>query len=239
MSASPKAPGPARLCRKLGYRFKDPGILAKALRHASFVNEQTGKKLEDNERLEFLGDAVLGLAVSHLLMEHLADAEEGRLSKLRAMIVDEAGLHRVARDLDLGKHMLLGRGEEQSDGRGKPSILSGAVEALFGAIYLDGGFQEAFNAAHRLFGPLVKNSEAVYTSQDFKSMLQEFTQRKYRSLPAYRLERETGSAHAKTFRVELTIDGRVISSGEGKNKKEAEQRAAENAFRTLTDREKR
>ncbi len=233
MEMSFKAPSPAKLCRKLGYKFKDLGLLAKALRHASFVNEQVGTKSEDNERLEFLGDAVLGLAVSHLLMDRHADAEEGRLSKLRAMIVDETGLHRVAVELDLGKHLLLGRGEEQSGGRHKPSILSGAVEALFGAVYLDGGFEEALSAARQLFGHVIESSDAGSLSQDFKSMLQEFTQRKYRSLPTYKLEEEAGPAHAKTFRVALAIDGMVVSSGVGKNKKEAEQRAAEDAFRSL------
>lgn len=227
-------PDVEKLYRRLGYRFSNPGMMLRAFRHASFVNEQAGQRLEDNERLEFLGDAVLDLAVSHLLMERYTDAEEGRLSKLRAVIVDEAGLHRVALELELGRYLQLGRGEEQSGGRGKPSILSGTVEALFGAVYLDGGFDNALEAARHLFEPLLENSVRKCLGQDFKSMLQEFTQREYRILPAYRLEEETGPAHARTFRVAVTIDGRGISTGEGKNKKEAEQKAAEEAFHRLT-----
>jgi ribonuclease III len=226
--------GIEELYRKLGYRFKNPHILSQAFRHASFVNEHADLNLEDNERLEFLGDAVLDLAVSHLLMERYTDAEEGRLSKLRAVIVDEAGLHRVALKLELGPFLQLGRGEEQSGGRDKPSILSDTVEALFGSIYLDGGFDVAFRAALRLFEPLLGNSIGKYLGQDFKSLLQEFTQRVYKILPTYRLEEENGPAHDKTFRVAVIVGDRIVSAGEGKSKKEAEQKAAEDALHCLT-----
>ena len=229
-------PDMEKLYQRLGYRFADPDIAGRAFRHASFVNEQAGDRLEDNERLEFLGDAVLDLVVSHLLMERYPDAEEGRLSKLRAVVVDESGLHRVALDLRLGDHLKLGRGEEQSGGRAKPSILSDTLEALFGAVYLDGGFDKALDAGRRLFEPLLENFSDKYYGRDFKSMLQEFTQREYRMLPGYRLEEEAGPAHSRTFRVAVVVDGRVVSCGEGKNKKEAEQRAAREAFHLLTGR---
>jgi ribonuclease III len=224
------------LCNKLGYRFKSLETLSQSFRHASFVNEQPGTKLQDNQRLEFLGDAVLELAVTHLLMEKYPDAEEGRLSKLRAAIVDEAGLYRLAVELELGRFLQLGRGEEQSGGKEKPSILSDTLEALFGAIYLDGGFDNALKIARRLFGSIIRDGIGKYSGQDFKSRLQEFSQRVYKALPVYTLEEENGPAHDRTFRVALTLAGKVLSTGEGKNKKEAEQKAAEQAFHDLTGR---
>jgi ribonuclease III len=224
------------LYRKLDYRFKNPEIISQAFRHASFVNEQQGTKLEDNERLEFLGDAVLELAVTHLLMEKYPGAEEGHLSKLRAVTVDESGLNRLAEELELGLYLRLGRGEEQSGGREKPSILSDTVEAVFGAIYLDSGFDNALKTARRLFEPVLQDRIDDYLAQDFKSMLQEFTQRAYKVLPVYRLEEENGPAHNRTFRVAVTIDGKMVSTGEGKSKKEAEQKAAEKAFHLIAGR---
>ncbi len=224
------------LYRKLGYRFKNQEIIVQTFRHASFVNEQPGVKPEDNERLEFLGDAVLELAVTHLLMEKYPHAEEGRLSKMRAFIVDETGLHRLAVELELGRFLQLGRGEEQSGGREKPSILSDTMEALFGAIYLDGGYDNALRTTRRLFEPLLQNLSGNFLSQDFKSLLQEFTQRVYKVLPVYRLEEERGPAHHKVFRVALAVADETVSSGEGKSKKEAEQKAAEEALRVLEGR---
>lgn len=229
-------PGIEELYHKLGYSFKNPGTISQTFRHASFVNEQPGTKLEDNQRLEFLGDAVLELAVTHLLMEKYPDAEEGPLSKLRAGIVDETGLYRLAVELELGRLLQLGKGEEQSGGRGKPSILSDTLEALFGAIYLDGGFENALKTARRLFEPILQNSINETLGQDFKSLLQEFSQRVYKELPVYTLEEENGPAHNKTFRVALTLSGKLLSTGKGKSKKEAEQKAAEKAFQYVTAR---
>lgn len=231
-----QVPGIEKLYKKLGYRFKSPEMISQSLRHASFVNEQPGTDLYDNQRLEFLGDAVLELAVTHLLMEKYPDAEEGRLSKLRAGIVDEAGLYRLAVELELGRFLQLGRGEEQSGGREKPSILSDTVEALFGAIYLDGGFDNALKTARRLFEPLFPAGSGKDLGQDFKSRFQEFSQRVYKALPVYTLEEENGPAHNRTFRVALTLAGKILSTGEGKSKKEAEQKAAEKAFYSVTGR---
>ncbi len=218
------------LTRLLGYSFRDPGLLGRAFLHASYVNEQGDPGLRDNERLEFLGDAVLDLAVSHLLMERFPDAPEGDLSRYRAMLVDEAGLRRIARHLDLGRFLRLGRGEEQTNGRDKPSILASTAEALIGALYLDAGFPAAFGIIRRLFTPLIDRVAARDLIRDFKSVLQEYTQRVYRALPEYQLLEECGPAHDRTFRVRLTLKDRVLAEGEGRSKKSAEQMAAREAF---------
>jgi ribonuclease III len=219
----------------LGYRFRDPALVLQAFRHSSYVNEHMGGGLEDNERLEFLGDAVLDLAVSHLLMEKNEAANEGELSRFRSMVVDEAGLHDVATRLELGRYLLLGKGEDQSLGREKPSILADVTEALIGAIYLDGGFDETKKVVKKLFSPLLKKLETDDLVQDFKSLLQEFTQQAFKSLPKYRLTEETGPAHDKVFRIALAVNGIVLAEGKGKSKKEAEQRAAKEAFFRLNE----
>ncbi len=223
------------LHKELGYRFRNPELILQAFRHSSYVNEQVGANLEDNERLEFLGDAVLDLAISHFLMEHFRDASEGDLSKFRAMLVDEAGLFHVATKLNLGAYLALGKGEEQSGGRHKPSILADTTEALIGAIYLDGGFDVAKQIIQRLFLPLLKKVHTEDLLQDFKSLLQEYTQQAYKALPKYRLVEETGPAHDKAFRIALSINGAFLAEGRGKSKKEAEQHAAREAFFRLKE----
>ena len=234
-----KAPHPNRkfetLYEVLGYRFRDPGLVLQAFRHSSYVNEHVGAGLEDNERLEFLGDAVLDLAVSHLLMEKNQEADEGELSRFRSMVVDEAGLHDVATRLQLGRYLLLGKGEDQSFGRQKPSILADVTEALIGAIYLDGGFDVTKKVIETLFSPLLKKLETDALVQDFKSLLQEFTQQAFKSLPKYRLTEETGPAHDKVFRIALAVNGTVLAEGMGKSKKEAEQCAAKEAYFRLQE----
>ena len=234
-----KAPHPNQkfetLYEVLGYRFRDPALVLQAFRHSSYVNEHMGAALEDNERLEFLGDAVLDLAVSHLLMEKNEAANEGELSRFRSMVVDEAGLHEVATRLHLGGYLLLGKGEDQSLGREKPSILADVTEALIGAIYLDGGFNVTKKVIEKLFASLLKKLETDDLVQDFKSLLQEFTQQAFKSLPKYRLTEETGPAHDKVFRIALAVNGIVLAEGEGKSKKEAEQRAAKEAFFRLNE----
>lgn len=222
-----------KLYKKLGYRFKQPGLLLQAFRHASYVNEQSDPNLEDNERLEFLGDAVLDLAVSHILMELFQDAEEGDLSKYRALVVDEGGLYQIALSLGLGDLLHLGKGEVQSHGREKPSILANATEALIGALYLDAGFDRVKEIIYRLFSPLLARVGTAEMVNDFKSLLQEYTQQTYKTLPKYRFLEESGPAHDKTFKVVLTLKGHVLAEGEGKSKKEAEQNAAREAFSCL------
>ena len=161
------------LSKALGYVFSQHELLLQAFRHSSYVNEQSGQDLEDNERLEFLGDAVLDLAVSHLLMDNFLDAEEGDLSKYRAMVVDESGLCQIARRLNLGDYLFLGKGEEQSQGRKKPSILANTMEALLGALYLDAGFEKAMDVIRMLFAPLIVRAGTEDMPHDFKSQLQE------------------------------------------------------------------
>lgn len=223
------------LSAKLGYTFKNPELLIQALRHSSYVNEQADLDLEDNERLEFLGDAVLDLAIGHLLMERFKEAEEGDLSKFRAMIVDEAGLYQTALNLELGDYILLGKGEEQGRGREKPSILANAVEAVIGALYLDAGFCKAMKVISRLFSYSLDRVGLEENLQDYKSLIQEYTQQVYKALPKYQLVEESGPAHDKTFEVVLTLEGKILAEGVGKSKKEAEQRAAKEAFFCLKE----
>ncbi|MBW2217480.1 MAG: ribonuclease III [Deltaproteobacteria bacterium] len=221
------------LSKALGYVFSQHELLLQAFRHSSYVNEQSGQDLEDNERLEFLGDAVLDLAVSHLLMDNFLDAEEGDLSKYRAMVVDEPGLCQIARRLNLGDYLFLGKGEEQSQGRKKPSILANTMEALLGALYLDAGFEKAMDVIRMLFAPLIVRAGTEDMPHDFKSQLQEYTQKIYKALPRYSLSHESGPAHDKTFRVTLSLNGDILAEGDGKSKKEAEQKAAREAYNCL------
>jgi ribonuclease-3 len=233
MDATPQNREIEELSKKLGYTFKQPELLLQAFRHASYVNEQADSNLKDNERLEFLGDAVLDLAISGFLMDLFQDAKEGDLSKYRAMVVDEAGLCQVASELDLGHYLLLGRGEEQTGGREKPSILADTIEALIGAIYLDAGFDRTRQVIRRLFSPLIERVDTKEMVHDFKSLLQEYTQKTHNTLPRYRLVEENGPAHDKTFKMVLTLNGVILAEGEGKSKKEAEQNAAREAFLCL------
>ena len=221
------------LSKALGYEFNQHELLIRAFRHSSYVNEQSDQGLEDNERLEFLGDAVLDLAVSHLLMEIFLYAEEGDLSKYRAMVVDESGLCQIARRLKLGGYLFLGKGEELSQGRKKPSILANTMEALLGALYLDAGFDKSMEVIRMLFTPLLERAGSQDIPYDFKSQLQEYTQKIYKTLPKYSLSHESGPAHDKTFRVTLSLNNEILAEGEGKSKKEAEQKAAQEAYHCL------
>ncbi len=224
-----------QLYQRLRYSFKDPELLARAFRHSSYVNELRSPDLEDNERLEFLGDAVLDLAISHTLMDIYKEASEGDLSRFRAMVVNEKGLYRVATDLKLAEFLLLGKGEELTKGRSKPSILADTMESLLGALYLDAGFDRTKEIIHGLFLPLIQELESENMNYDYKSIFQEYTQEAYKSLPEYIITEETGLAHDKTFKVALLLNGKLISEGKGKSKKEAEQRAAKEAFLCLSE----
>ncbi|MFZ0449764.1 MAG: ribonuclease III [Desulfatiglandaceae bacterium] len=228
-----KKSGLDNLERELGYEFKDPSLLARAFRHASYVNERDNGDLGDNERFEFLGDAVLDLVISHILMVRFPDVHEGDLSRYRAMVVDEAGLFIVATGLGLGHYIMLGKGEEHSNGRTKPSILANTMEALLGAIYLDGGYNMAFEVIERLFSSSLQGIGTPEMAHDFKSRLQEFTQKFFKTIPKYRLVQEDGPPHDRRFLVELTHRGQVLAQGYGKSKKEAEQCAAREALLNL------
>jgi ribonuclease-3 len=222
------------LCEKLAYRFRKQELLEEAFRHSSFVNERKKSGLEDNERLEFLGDAVLDLAISHILMDAFQGATEGDLSKYRASVVNEKCLFQVARSLGLGDYVLLGKGEDQTNGREKPSILANTMEALLGAIYLDAGFEKTREIIQQLFHPLIGRIDSLNKSSDFKSLFQEYTQETYKSLPEYVLKEDKGPAHDKTFKVAVRLGGKTVAEGVGKSKKEAEQKAAREALYCLS-----
>ncbi len=224
---------PDSLAPMLGYSFKDHELLLQAFRHPSYVYEKEDPGISDNQRLEFLGDAVISLAISHLLMESFPEMREGDLSKHRAFLVSESGLYRIALMLELGDYLLLGRGEERTNGREKPSILSDALEALIGAIYLDGDFLSASRVIARLFKPLVDEICHGRLSSDFKTELQELSQEVFQTTPDYRLVKDTGPDHDKTFYVEVYVQGGLLGKGMGKSKKEAEQNAAKEALACL------
>ena len=217
---------------KLFYQFKDPAILQLALSHKSHANEgrKRGISKEEfvtlhNERLEFLGDSVLGLIITDLLSEKFPHADEGKLSKMRSSLVKEETLARLARTLELGRFLLLGKGEDGTQGRDKDSILSSTYEALLGAIYLDGGFASAHKAASRHFETLLQDASGFSASHDTKTQLQELCQSRFRKSPTYKVVSEAGPDHEKEFEVMVSV-ANFERYGKGRNKKEAEQIAA-------------
>lgn len=216
--------------KDLGYCFHDLLLFKQALSHKSYINEKKLKELDHNERLEFLGDAVLELGISDLLMHHFPESREGEMSKLRASIVNETALSEVARQLNLGKYIFLGRGEEQCDGREKNSLLADALEAVLGAIYLDSGFNSIFLIIKKLFMPVISRATREDINRDYKTKLQEEVQNLFKMTPQYRLVNEIGPDHDKTFEIHLYISGKKVGSGLGKSKKQAEQSAAQDAL---------
>jgi ribonuclease-3 len=222
-----------RLEGLVGHVFSDPRLLEEALTHKSYLNENATPGRRHNERLEFLGDAVLGLTVGHLLMERFPDVREGDLSMLRAQVVSEPSLHEVATGLGLGEWLFLGKGEEQTGGRKKSSLLADAVEAILAAVYLDSGFAAAFAVARRLFGPRLAALPEPGRN-DFKTRLQERTQADRQGAPRYAVVGEKGPDHEKLFVVAVYLGELELARGEGRSKKEAEQRAAEAALAART-----
>jgi ribonuclease III len=221
----------AKLETVLGYSFRDRVLLEQALRHASYCNEsqrQRDAKLSDNQRLEFLGDAVLSLTVSQRLMARFPDAHEGELSVTRAQVVSEGGLSEVAKQLGFGEWLLLGKGEEKSGGRSKPKILADAFEAIVAAVYLDGGFDAANQLVERLLTERINGAE-IKNFYDFKTRLQETSQARLKATPTYRVVQELGPDHDKRFVVAVTIGNDEWARAVGKSKKEAEQMAAAEA----------
>jgi ribonuclease-3 len=225
----------------LHYAFKDREVLRLALSHKSHANEgrKKGVTKEDfvrlhNERLEFLGDAVLGLVITDLLSEKFAAADEGKLSKLRSALVKEDTLARLARSIRLGDFLLLGKGEETTQGRDKDSILASTYEAVLGAIYLDGGLPAAFATARAHFQPLLDDEALISLQQDTKTLLQELCQARFRKSPVYQVVSEEGPDHEKLFEVMVTV-GDEKRFGKGRNKKEAEQAAARFLLEGLRD----
>jgi ribonuclease-3 len=223
--------------RRLGVRLDDPEALVRALTHSSFANENPiridGKPTANNERDEFLGDAVLDLAASHLIMERFPSAAEGELSRLRASLVNERRLADVSRRLGIGDLLLLGKGEEMSGGREKESLLADGFEAVVGAIYQAGGYLDALEFLRAQFAPYLEELGAPGFDRDFKTRLQELAQSRLKTTPRYQLVREDGPDHDKTFQVNLVIGGAVRGVGTGKSKKDAEQEAARRALESL------
>jgi ribonuclease-3 len=225
--------GPRALDRILGVRFRDGSLRELALTHRSYAFEHDLPG--NNERLEFLGDAVLGVVVTDLAFREFPDMPEGELAKLRAAIVNMGALADVARDLGVGRFVLLGKGEEMSGGRNKSSILADALEAVLGAIYLDRGLPVARKLIERVFRPRMVAYVRGEGERDYKTILQELASAEVRAVPEYRI-RERGPDHEKEFTATVFLGGKPWGSGIGRSKKEAEQQAAHEAYVRLTER---
>ena len=219
--------------RKLNYAFRNPALLQEALNHSSYANEHRAAHLHSNERLEFLGDSVLGFVTAEFLFQRHPEAPEGDLTRIRAALVCEQSLYEVAQRLDLGQYLKLGRGEEAGGGRERTSILADAVEAVFAAVYLDGGMDAARALIHRCLLDAQRESVVEERRRDYKTALQELVQRQADQTLTYRMVDEQGPDHAKTFRAEVLLNGEAIGSGSGHSKKEAEQAAARAAMEAL------
>ncbi|MGH2705271.1 MAG: ribonuclease III [Actinomycetota bacterium] len=230
-----QAPNPAsaageQLESALGLRFDDRDLLRASLTHRSYAFERGG--VPHNERLEFLGDAVLGLVVTDMIFTSYPELPEGEMAKLRASTVNMAVLADIARELGLGDFLLLGRGEELSGGRSKSSILADALEALLGAVYVDRGIDEARRIVRTLFREHIRDHVERGVVRDFKTSLQERAARRIGAIPEYRIT-SSGPDHAKRFHAEVFLEGRLVGAGEGRSKKEAEQAAAKEALAEL------
>lgn len=217
----------------LGYVFNDHNLLVRALTHPSFAHESPGVGGSDNQRLEFLGDAVLGLSVARQLFARFPSLPEGRLSRMKAALVCEDTLADLGRRLGLGQYLRLGRGERASGGTDKASIVSDAVEAVLAAIYIDGGYSAAADVIERLFGDLFEDAHAGRLVDDYKTALQEHAQGVASSRPIYKVVERSGPPHLRLFKVAVSVAGEVLAQGEGRSKKEAEKVAAGRALRRL------
>ncbi len=229
------SPGPLttdELRAALGDPVLDPELLQRALTHRSFAYENG--QLPTNERLEFLGDSVLGVVVTETLYRVHPDFSEGRLAKLRAAVVNARALADVARQIGLGQHIKLGRGEETTGGRDKASILSDTVEAVIGAIHLSGGIDEAAKVVHLLFDPVMEAAASMGAGLDWKTSLQELSALHTLGVPEYVIE-ATGPDHMKSFTAQVRVADRLYGHGVGRSKKEAEQQAAETAYREIDE----
>ena len=226
----------AALEHRLGYRFRDRGLLEHALTHKSKAHEDPSGGVIDNESLEFLGDAVLGLVIADALFRTFPDFSEGQKSKIKAMLVSTTSLAELAERLQLGDHMILGRGEEKTGGRQKQALLADTCEALIAAIYLDGGLEPSRQFIMRELGDEVEQAgQPDYFGRDHKSRLQEALQGLGRPLPTYRVAGEVGPEHRKMFHVEVLVAGEVLAQGVGRTKKDAEQEAAKAALALLAE----
>jgi ribonuclease-3 len=219
--------------KKLNYTFRNPALLSEALSHSSYANEHRANHLNSNERLEFLGDSVLGFVTAEFLFTQHPNLPEGDLTRIRAALVCEQSLYEVAKKLELGRYLKLGRGEEAGGGRERTSILADATEAVFAAVYLDGGIAEASALIHRVLLDVEREEIVEERRRDFKTSLQELIQRQADQVLSYRMIGEQGPDHAKIFQAEVLLNGESLGSGFGRSKKEAEQSAAKAALQTL------
>ena len=213
--------------KKLGYSFSNRELLSEALNHSSYANEHRGAGISSNERLEFLGDSVLGFVTAEFLFKNYPRLPEGDLTRMRAALVCEQSLYEVAKMLELGQYLKLGKGEEAGGGRERQSILADAVEAVFAAVYLDGGMEQIRGLIHRV---LLRRAPAAEERKDYKTTLQEIVQRKIGQQLTYHMVEERGPDHNKTFVFEVRLNGEPIGRGDGHSKKEAEQAAARDAL---------
>lgn len=221
------------LALAIGYTFNDRNILCQALTHRSYVNEAGDKSVKDNERLEFFGDSVIDFFLSELLYRRFPESREGELTRIRASLVDEESLARLAIGLGLGRYLRLGRGEEKSGGRGKKSILADAYEALVAALYLDGGSEAARAMLEAHFSPLMERYACGMHSRDFKTEFQELAQAQNGATPRYLLTDASGPDHDRIFTVEVLVGEERFGEGSGRSKKEAEQAAARQGLARL------
>ena len=219
--------------QKLNYAFHNSALLQEAMSHSSYANEHRAAHLNSNERLEFLGDSVLGFVTAEFLFRQHPDLPEGDLTRIRAALVCEQSLYEVARKLDLGRYLKLGRGEEAGGGRQRISILADATEAVFAAVYLDGGIEAAAALIHRLLLDAEREEVVEERRRDYKTALQELVQRHADQVLTYRMVGEAGPDHDKTFAAEVLLNGEAIGAGSGHSKKEAEQAAAKAALEDL------
>ncbi|HCI59855.1 ribonuclease III [uncultured Ruminococcus sp.] len=220
------------LQNKIGYQFKNPALLNEALTHSSYANEHKSQHIKYNERLEFLGDSVLSIVVSDYIYKNCPELPEGELTKLRASLVCEKSLYEFAKKIDLGKYLILSKGERHNGGADRPSILSDAFEALIAAIYIDGGFAPASKHILNFVIPAIKNSKKKKIN-DYKTTLQEIIQKNPGEKLEYVLVKESGPDHNKHFIVEVHLNSNVIGKGGGRSKKEAEQQAAREALELM------
>ncbi len=221
--------------KKINYRFRNKSLLNQALTHKSYANEIYKTRLKDNERLEFLGDSVLGVIISELLYRDYPDQNEGVLTRHKSQLVSGATIGRIAKELNMGEYLLLGKGEEGSGGSKHPSNLLCALEALIGAVYLDGGIKPAGRFIEKVYSSHIQLIKEGKGSKDYKSVLQQIVLKKHKIIPAYKIISEIGPDHKKHFIVEVIVTGKRRGVGSGPNKKSAEQAAAKEALSSLED----
>jgi ribonuclease-3 len=218
---------------ELIYQFQDASLMTTAMTHSSYANEHRDLHMQNNERLEFLGDSILGLVSADYVFHRYPNVPEGQLTKVRAAVVCEKTLYEVAKELGLDRHLLLGHGEEMGGGRQRPSILADSVEALIGAIYLDGGLEAARSFILTFLPEKVDLAEAGHAFRDYKTALQEIVQKNRQETLQYRLSGESGPDHDKRFTVQVLLNSNIFAEGVGRSKKEAEQMAARAALELM------